>query len=74
MIELEKLTKAYGGNRAVEALSFRIETNEIFGLLGLSPEPCVHKPAMARRSELFPTPLWPTTTRLSLSLKSTVRP
>jgi ABC-2 type transport system ATP-binding protein len=34
MIELEKLTKAYGKNRAVEALSFRIETNEIFGLLG----------------------------------------
>jgi len=34
MIELENLTKEYGKIRAVEALSFRIETNEIFGLLG----------------------------------------
>ena len=34
MIELEQLTKEYGEIRAVEALSFRIETNEIFGLLG----------------------------------------
>ena len=34
MIELEQLTKEYGKIRAVEALSFRIETNEIFGLLG----------------------------------------
>ncbi len=34
MIELENLTKEYGRIRAVEALSLRIETNEIFGLLG----------------------------------------
>ena len=34
MIELEQLTKEYRKIRAVEALSFRIETNEIFGLLG----------------------------------------
>jgi ABC-2 type transport system ATP-binding protein len=34
MIELEQLTKEYGKIRAVEALSFRIETNEVFGLLG----------------------------------------
>jgi ABC-2 type transport system ATP-binding protein len=34
MIELEQLTKEYGKIKAIEALSFRIETNEIFGLLG----------------------------------------
>jgi ABC-2 type transport system ATP-binding protein len=34
MIELQQLTKDYGKIKAIEALSFRIEVNEIFGLLG----------------------------------------
>jgi ABC-2 type transport system ATP-binding protein len=34
MIDLQELTKEYGRIRAIESLSFRIETNEIFGLLG----------------------------------------
>src|SRR2546430_15104170 len=34
MIRLDKLSKTFGGKRALEALSFEVERGEIFGLLG----------------------------------------
>lgn len=34
MIRLDKLTKSFGGKRALESLSFEVERGEIFGLLG----------------------------------------
>src|SRR5690349_1105415 len=36
MIEVEDLTKYYGGKRAITGLSFRIEKGEIVGFLGLN--------------------------------------
>lgn len=36
MIEVEDLTKYYGGKRAISDLSFRIEAGEIVGFLGLN--------------------------------------
>ena len=36
MIEVEELTKYYGGKRAIHDLSFRIEKGEIVGFLGLN--------------------------------------
>ena len=36
MIEVEDLTKYYGGKRAIHDLCFRIEKGEIVGFLGLN--------------------------------------
>ncbi len=36
MIEVEDLTKYYGGRRAIQGLTFRIEKGEIVGFLGLN--------------------------------------
>ena len=36
MIEVEDLTKYYGGKRAIHGLNFRIEKGEIVGFLGLN--------------------------------------
>jgi ABC-2 type transport system ATP-binding protein len=34
MIEVEKLTKSYGGKRGIADVSFRVEEGEVFGFLG----------------------------------------
>ena len=36
MIEVENLTKYYGGKRAISDLTFQIEKGEIVGFLGLN--------------------------------------